>query len=216
MVFILNKQPSIARQFIAELRDTEIQKDRMRFRTNLERIGQLLGYELSKNLLYKPIEVETSLGVAPTEVPAQPIVLATILRAGLPLHNGLLTYFDGADNAFISAYRKHHKSGKFSIEVEYAACPNLEDKVLILSDPMLATGSSMVLAAQELMRYGKPAQIHIVATIAAEAGVDYVRRHLPDADIWLGALDAELTAKAYIVPGLGDAGDLAFGAKVQQ
>lgn len=215
MIFILNKQPSIANQFIAELRDVEIQKDRMRFRTNLERLGHLLGYELSKNLEYKTIEVETPLGIAPTQVPSQEIVLGTILRAGLPLHNGLLDYFDGADNAFISAYRKHHKSGEFVIEVEYVACTSLEDKVLILADPMLATGSSMVLAAQALMEYGKPAHIHIVTAIAAEEGVEFVRRHLPDADIWIGAMDEELTAKSYIVPGLGDAGDLAFGSKLQ-
>lgn len=216
MIFILNKQPSIANQFIAELRDVNIQRDRMRFRTNLERIGQLLGYELSKNLEYKPVEVETPLGVAPTVLPSQTVVLATILRAGLPLHNGLLQYFDGADNAFISAYRKHHKSGKFDIEVEYTSCPTIEDKVLIISDPMLATGSSMVLAAQALMQHGTPAKVHIVAAIAAEEGVEHVRRNLPDADIWIGAVDAELTAKSYIVPGLGDAGDLAYGTKLQR
>ena len=216
MIFILNKQPSIANQFIAELRDVNIQRDRMRFRTNLERVGQLLGYELSKNLEFKPVEVETPLGVAPTVLPSQTVVLATILRACLPLHNGLLQYFDGADNAFISAYRKHHKSGKFDIEVEYTSCPTIEDKVLIISDPMLATGSSMVLAAQALMKYGTPAKVHIVAAIAAEEGVENVRRNLPDADIWIGAVDAELTAKSYIVPGLGDAGDLAYGTKLQQ
>lgn len=216
MIFILNKQPSIANQFIAELRDVKIQRDRMRFRTNLERVGQILGYELSKNLDYKHVEVETPLGVAPTQLPAQSVVLATILRAGLPLHNGLLQYFDGADNAFISAYRRHRKSGKFDIEVEYTSCPSIEDKVLILSDPMLASGSSMVLAAQSLMKYGTPSKLHIVTAIAAEEGVENVRRNLPDADIWIGAMDAELTAKSYIVPGLGDAGDLAFGTKLQQ
>ncbi len=216
MIFILNKQPSIANQFIAELRDVKVQRDRMRFRTNLERIGQLLGYELSKNLEYKRIEVETPLGVAPIDVPAHTAVLATILRAGLPLHNGLLQYFDGADNGFISAYRRHRKSGKFDIEIGYTSCPSIEDKVLILSDPMLASGSSMVLAAQALMEYGTPSQLHIVTAIAAEEGVENVRRNFPNADIWIGAMDAELTAKSYIVPGLGDAGDLAFGTKLQQ
>ncbi len=216
MIFILNKQPSIANTFIAELRDVNIQRDRMRFRTNLERLGQLLGYELSKNLAFQNRDVETPLGVAPTDLPSQTVVLATILRAGLPMHNGLLYYFDRAENAFISAYRRHRKSGKFDIEVEYTSCPSLEDKVLIISDPMLATGSSMVLAAQALMNYGTPAQIHIVAAIAAEEGVENVRRNLPDADIWIGAVDAELTAKSYIVPGLGDAGDLAYGTKLQQ
>ncbi|MEN0051736.1 MAG: uracil phosphoribosyltransferase, partial [Bacteroidota bacterium] len=183
---------------------------------NLERVGELLGYEMSKTLAYEKAEVTTVLGVADTRILKNPVVLATILRAGLPLHQGLLNYFDDAENAFISAYRKHHKSGKFEIELEYVSCPTIEGKTLVLADPMLATGSSMVLAAKALRRFGLPKELHIVTAIAAEAGLEYVQQELPYANFWIGALDAELTAKSYIVPGLGDAGDLSYGEKEQQ
>ena len=216
MVFILNKKASIADIFIAQLRDQEVQKDSMRFRRNLERVGELLGYEMSKTLTYKQAEVTTVLGVADTRTLVSPVVLATILRAGLPLHQGLLNYFDDAENAFISAYRKHHKSGKFEIELEYVSCPSIERKTLVLADPMLATGASMVMAVKALRRFGTPAELHIITAIAAEAGLEYVQKELPYAHFWIGALDAELTAKSYIVPGLGDAGDLSYGEKEQQ
>jgi len=215
MVFILNKKASIADIFIAQLRDREVQQDRMRFRRNLERVGELLAYEMSKTLTYEKVEISTPLGVAASRKVETQIVLATILRAGLPLHQGMLNYFDDAENAFISAYRKHHKSGKFEIELEYVSCPNLEGKTLILADPMLATGSSMVLAVNALRRFGVPASLHIVTAIAAEEGLEYVQKELPYAHFWIGALDSELTAKSYIVPGLGDAGDLSYGEKTQ-
>ncbi|MEM9991470.1 MAG: uracil phosphoribosyltransferase [Bacteroidota bacterium] len=214
MIFVLDKQPSIARKFIAELRDIDLQKNRPRFRANLERIGHLLAYELSKNLVYTPTKVDTPLGTAATELPTQDIVIGTILRAGLPIHHGCLTYFEHAESTFISAHRKHHKSGQFHIEIAHISSPNLEDKVLILTDAMLATGASVVLSLQRLLEYGTPAQIHVVAAIAAEEGIEAVQQHFPEADIWVGAMDAELTARAYIVPGLGDAGDLAFGQKL--
>ncbi len=216
MLFNLSDHPSIANQFMAELRDVRIQQDRMRFRRNLERLGEVLAYEISKTLEYKTIEVETPLGIAQVQVPARQIVLGTILRAGLPMHNGMLSFFDGAGNAFISAYRMHHKDGSFEIRLEYVSAPDLNDKVLILCDPMLATGSSIDLALRELRRHGRPARVHIATAIASTYGVQFLQRTHPDADIWMGALDEELTAKSYIVPGLGDAGDLAFGSKVDE
>ncbi|RME93450.1 MAG: uracil phosphoribosyltransferase [Bacteroidetes bacterium] len=215
MITNLSEQPSIIGRYIAELRDVRVQQDRMRFRRNLERLGEFVAYEISKQLKYETREVETPLGIAACQFPSQEVVLATILRAGLPLHQGLLNVFDDADNAFVSAYRKHHKDGTFEIEVEYLSCPQLEDKVLIVADPMLATGASMVLVTRQLLEYGNPAQLHFVTAIAARQGLDYLRRHFPQAHIWMGSLDEELTAKSYIVPGLGDAGDLSFGAKLQ-
>lgn len=213
MVFNLADQHSIANQFVAELRNVDLQKDRLRFRRNLERIGEVLAYEISKTLEFEPFEVETPLGVAMTALPAPRIVLATILRAGLPFHQGMLNYFDQADNAFISAYRRHHKDGTFEIQLDYVSTPDLSDCVLILCDPMMATGSSIDVALQELRRFGEPAVIHIATVIASAAGLDAVRRRHPQARIWMGALDEELTGKSYIVPGLGDAGDLAYGEK---
>lgn len=205
---------SVFSSFIAEIRDQKIQKDRMRFRRNLERAGEIFAYEISKDLAYKKIEVTTPLGVSDEfELEQQP-VLITILRAGLPLHNGLLNYFDHADNGYISAYRKHHKDGSFDIELEYFACPSLEGRTVILSDPMLATGSSMVLAYKALLAKGKPKHTHIVSLIGSTEGLEFTKRNLPqNTSIWLGALDQEMTAQSYIVPGLGDAGDLAFGTK---
>ena len=216
MVKNLSDTNSIANRFIAQLRDAQVQKDQMRFRRNLERLGEVMAYEISKTLIYKGKEVETPFGIAKIKLPTQSIMLATILRAGLPFHQGLLNYFDNAGSAFISAYRKHHKDGTFEIEMEYISCPDLSDQVLILTDPMLATGASMNIALQELRTYGEPAKIHIVTAIASRQGLDYVKRNNPGAHIWIGALDEELTAKSYIVPGLGDAGDLAFGAKLQE
>ncbi|MBK7869510.1 MAG: uracil phosphoribosyltransferase [Saprospiraceae bacterium] len=216
MIFNLSEQNSIANRFVAELRDVQIQKDRMRFRRNMERLGEVIAYEISKQLRYKEVEVETPLGIAKIQLPDQKLVLATILRAGLPLHQGLLNYFDYADNAFVSAYRKHHKDGTFEIHVEYVSCPSIEDSVLIVIDPMLATGASMSLAVKALQEYGTPQEIHFATAIASSYGLDHVRRLFPESYIWLGALDEELTAKSYIVPGLGDAGDLSYGLKLQE
>ncbi len=213
-MFILSEKNSIANHFLAELRNVEIQQDSMRFRRNLERLGEIFAYEISKVLPYEEFEVQTPLGLANMDLlPSQPI-LATILRAGLPFHQGLLNYFDRADSAFISAYRKVKKSGNFIIQTEYLSSPDLTDKVVIVSDPMLATGQSMVLCCKELMADYKIKKLHIVSVIASQEGVDHVRANLPQAKLWLGAIDEEMTTKAYIVPGLGDAGDLAYGEKI--
>ncbi|MFN0035089.1 MAG: uracil phosphoribosyltransferase [Saprospiraceae bacterium] len=214
MLFNLAAKNSIANRFVAELRNAETQQDRFRFRRNLERVGEVLAYEISQTLAYEPVEVETPLGIATVMLPAQRVVLATILRAGLPMHQGLLNYFDAADSVFVAAYRKHHKDGSFEIQLDYVSAPNLEGCVLILADPMLATGASANLALKELERFGKPAALHVATVIASTAGVEALRRRWPKARIWAGAVDEELTAKSYIVPGLGDAGDLAFGEKV--
>ncbi|MCF8274485.1 MAG: uracil phosphoribosyltransferase [Flavobacteriaceae bacterium] len=213
----LSQQNSILNTFISEIRDSTIQKDRMRFRRNIERIGEILGYEMSKVLPYKLSEIKTPLGTSKTHLIADDIVLCSILRAGIPLHNGLLNYFDTAENAFISAYR-HHKenSDGFEIIVEYLACPNLENKILILADPMLATGKSMITTFEALKPFGKPKEIHLVSTIGAQDGVDYVEKYFDvDTHLWIATIDETLNDKGYIVPGLGDAGDLAFGDKLQ-
>jgi uracil phosphoribosyltransferase len=214
MLVNLAERNSIANRFVSELRNTELQKDRLRFRRNLERIGEVLAYEISQTLDYNPVEVETPLGVAIQMLPADRLVLGTILRAGLPFHQGMLNFFDHADNAFVSAYRRQHKDGSFDIQLEYVSCGDLNDAVLILADPMLATGASVDLALKHLLRHGTPKTIHIASVIASAAGVEAVQRQYPKAHLWLGAIDEELTAKAYIVPGLGDAGDLAYGEKV--
>ena len=216
MVKIISDTPSIANRFISELRNVHAQKDSMRFRRNLERLGEVMAYEISQAIEYQSTDVETPLGIAKVELPNERIILATILRAGLPFHQGFLNYFDDAGNAFVSAYRKHHKDGTFEIKMEYVSCPDLTNSVLIIIDPMLATGASMDVAIEELTKNGKPKKLHIVTVIASRQGLDYVKRKNPKADIWVGALDEELTAKSYIVPGLGDAGDLAFGAKLQE
>ncbi|HEY0898833.1 MAG TPA: uracil phosphoribosyltransferase [Sphingobacteriaceae bacterium] len=213
MTFQLNNTSTIANQFLAEIRDAQIQKDSMRFRRNLERLGEIFAYEISKKLKYREESIETPLGTATVSLLEDQPVLATILRAGLPLHQGLLNYFDKADSAFIAAYRKTHKSGDFSIQMEYISSPNLNDRVLIVSDPMLATGMSMVLCCKELLNTYNIKELHIVSVIASVEGVAHVRANLPKAKLWLGAIDEEMTTKAYIVPGLGDAGDLAFGEK---
>lgn len=216
MIHNLSLQNSVLNQFIAEIRDAEIQKDSMRFRKNLERIGEIFAYELSKTLSYNTVQTTTPLGIADTKQLAEQPVISTILRAGLPMHTGLLNYFDRAQNAFISAYRKHHKNNTFEIILEYVTCPDLTGKVLILCDPMLATGSSAVLAYKALLKHGTPSHTHIVAGVASAQGIDYFKANVPTANytLWCGAIDEELTAQAYIVPGLGDAGDLAFGDKL--
>ncbi len=216
MIRMLGNMSSLLNQYIAELRDAEIQTDSLRFRRNMERMGEIFAYEISKELEWKQKEVITSLGVAHCEVLAYQPVIATILRAGLPFHQGLLNAYDKAGNAFISAYRKHRKDGRFDIQVEYVSSPSLQDKTLILSDPMLATGASMILGFKELLGKGRPSHTHIASILASNQGVEYVKKNMPTDDytLWLGALDDELTAKAYIVPGLGDAGDLAFGSKL--
>lgn len=215
MVINLSEQHSLISNWVSELRNVQVQTDRMRFRRNLERIGEVAAYEISKQLAWEEREIQTPLGVATHKMLKEQPVLATILRAGLPLHNGLLNFFDQADNAFISAYRKHHKDGSFEISLDYVSCPELENRVVIISDPMLATGSSLVKTIQFLREEGRPKEIHIVAAIACTVGIEYVQREEPSAKIWCGDIDDELTAKGYIVPGLGDAGDLAFGTKVQ-
>jgi uracil phosphoribosyltransferase len=215
MVVNLSQQYSLLSDWVSELRDTELQTDRMRFRRNLERIGEVTAFEISKELPYVEKEIQTPLGISNCKVLKEQPVLATILRAGLPLHQGLLNFFDKADNAFISAYRKHNKDGSFDISLDYVSCPELENRVVIISDPMLATGASLVKTIQYLREEGRPAHIHVVTAIACTVGIEYVHRSEPTCKIWCGAIDDELTAKGYIVPGLGDAGDLAFGTKVQ-
>ena len=215
MVINLSKEYSLVSNWIAEIRDTEIQIDRMRFRRNLERIGEIAAYEISKVLSFKEVEIQTPLGIAVSRVLEEQPVLTTILRAGLPLHQGLLNYFDKADNAFVSAYRKHDKDGTFEISLEYLSSPEIDNRIIIISDPMLATGASLVKTVQYLREEGEPKHIHIVTAIACTVGIENVRRNIPSATIWCGDIDDELTAKGYIVPGLGDAGDLAFGSKIQ-
>ena len=215
MVVNLSEQYSLLSDWISEIRDEDIQKDRMRFRRNLERIGEVAAYEISKTMKNAVKEVQTPLGIANVKTLQEQPVLATILRAGVPLHQGLLNYFDKADNGFISAYRKHNRDGTFEISLEYVSCPELEGRVVIISDPMLATGASLVKTIQYLREEGHPAEIHVVVAIACTVGIETVLRNEPQCKIWCGAIDDELTAKGYIVPGLGDAGDLAFGSKAQ-
>jgi uracil phosphoribosyltransferase len=214
MIHNLSKTNSIFNVFLSEIRDAKIQKDAMRFRKNMERISEIMAYELSKTLEFKNVSITTPLGQAETAILKDQPVLATILRAGLAMHQGLLNYFDKAECAFVSAYRKHKTAEDFDIHVEYLASPKIDNKVLILSDPMLATGSSMVLVYKAMLKQGKPSRTIIVSAIATPQALDYVREHLPDnTEFWIGAIDDELTAQSYIVPGLGDAGDLAFGEK---
>jgi len=215
MVVNLSQQHSIFNNFIAEIRDEQIQKDPMRFRFNMERIAEILGYELSKKMATKSIAVQTPLGISDETVISDEPVLATILRAGLAMHNGLLRVFDRSDSAFISAFRKHTTPEEFEIYVEYLASPQLDGRTWIISDPMLATGSSMVTVYKALLKSGKPSKVYIVSAIATPDAIDLIKRNFPDnTEIWVGAIDTELTTQSYIVPGLGDAGDLAFGIKV--
>ncbi len=216
MIKNIGSQTSIFNQFLSEIRDHNIQTDSLRFRTNMERLATIMGYEISKTMEYVVKEVTTPLGVAEVPVLKEFPVLATILRAGLPMHRGLLSIFDQSENAFVSAYRKHNKDGSFDVQVEYVSCPKITDRLVILSDPMLATGSSLVLSYNALLTKGRPKHTHIVTLIASTEGLDYIRKYLPadEVTIWVGAVDDELTAQSYIVPGLGDAGDLAFGSKL--
>lgn len=214
---ILSQQDTVLNKFIAQIRDKRVQTDSMRFRRNMERIGEITAYELSRELDYSPKAVETPLGEALVRTVDDRIVIATILRAGLPFHQGFLNYFDDAQNAFVSAYRKSTKDGKFTVKVEYISCGDLEGKTLLLVDPMLATGSSLVLAYNALCeRGGTPAHTHVAAVIASEQGVDYVMKNMPrqNTTLWVAAVDEELTSRSYIVPGIGDAGDLAYGEKI--
>lgn len=215
MLHHLGDQNSLLHSFIAEIRDEEIQKDSLRFRRNLERVGEIFAYEISKTLKYTTKEVRTPLGVAEVPMLTDNILLSNIMRAGLPIHQGLLNYFDKAENAFISAYRVYEKDGTFNIRFQHLSGPRVDNKVIILSDPMLATGASVVLAYEALLRKGKPKHVHLASIIASKEGIEYVRQKLPmrKTTIWVGAIDDELTSKAYIVPGLGDAGDLAYGSK---
>jgi uracil phosphoribosyltransferase len=214
MIHDLSKTNSIFNTFLAELRDVTIQKDSMRFRRNLERVGEILGYEISKKLDYLESHVDTPLGQADANLLKSQPVLATILRAGLGMHQGFLNYFDQAESAFISAYRKHTTVEEFDVHVEYMASPDISNKTLIISDPMLATGSSMLLVYKALMKQGRPSRVIIASAIASLDAIDFLKKHLPDTtEYWVGAIDLELTAQSYIVPGMGDAGDLAYGVK---
>lgn len=212
----IGKENSILNKFLAEIRSVEIQKDSMRFRRNIERIGEVLGYELSKNLSFSTKAISTPLGVKDVEVITNEVVLCSILRAGLPLHNGLLNYFDDAENAFISAYRHHPNNDKeFEIVVEYFASPSIDGKTLLLADPMLATGQSLIAVYEAVLKYGTPKEIHIVAVIGSSDGVDLIQQHFPDnTHLWIADIDTELNEKGYIIPGLGDAGDLSYGTKM--
>ena len=211
----LSDQNSLLGNYLKEIRSVEIQKDAMRFRRNMERFGEIMAYEISKSLRYQSEDVTTPLGVAVVNVVDEQVVVATILRAGLPFHSGFLSYFDGAENAFVSAYRKYKDALKFEVNIEYIASPDLNGKTLIIADPMLATGGSMELSLHALLTKGQPEHVHIACVIASQAAVDYVAKHFPEnTTLWVAAIDAELNEHAYIVPGLGDAGDLAYGEKM--
>lgn len=214
MIFILNKNNTIANSFLAEMRDAVIQKDRQRFKRNQEKLGEILAYEISKKIKYAAAEVQTPLGIATVNLPVEYPVLGTILRAGLPFHQGFMNFFDQSSSAFITAYRKVKRNGSFVINIDHIATPNLDDKIFILCDTMLATGQSMVEVCKQLMAQYTIKELHIAAIIASTEGIEHVRANLPKANLWLCAVDDEMTSKAYIVPGLGDAGDLAFGEKV--
>lgn len=211
----LSEKSSLVSQWVSELRDVNVQGDRMRFRRNLERIGEAIAYEISKILPFKTVTINTPLGIHQSAVMAEQPVLCTILRAGLPLHQGMLNYFDQADNSFMAAYRKHTDATHFEISLEYVSCPDLTDRILIISDPMLATGASLVRSVNQLQSQGKWKALHIVCAIASKDGLAYVAENCPEAIIWCGDVDEALSDKGYILPGLGDAGDLAFGTKMQ-
>ena len=214
-VINLGQTNSILNKFVSQLRDKNIQKDSMRFRKNLERIGEIFGYEISKTLNYSVKQVTTPLGIADVPTHDDKIVAATILRAGLPLHQGLLNYFDDAQNAFVAAYRKYDKGEDFHINIEYATTPDLEGKVVLLADTMLATGASLEIAYRKLCENGQPAHTHLVCPMASAFAVEFLQKNMPadNVTLWVAAIDEELTSHSYIVPGLGDAGDLAFGTK---
>ena len=215
MMHILSNEVSLVNSWINELRNVEVQTDRMKFRRNMERIGEIAAFEISKKLDYKEVEITTPLDkIKVKEIAIQPVI-TTILRAGVPLFQGVLNYFDKADCGFVAAYRKHDMNDYFSIKQDYLTCPNIEGRPLIVADPMLATGASLIEALKDLLTHGKPSQIHIVAAIASRQGAEAIRTAYPEAHIWIGAIDEELTSKGYITPGLGDAGDLSFGENLQ-
>ncbi len=209
------EQPSLVSQYMMELRDVNVQRDMLRFRRNLQRIGEVMAYEMSKRMRYKTIDTTTPLAVAKCRVLSEQVVLGTIFRAGVPFHQGFLDYFDHAENAFVSAYRKYRNEEDFDIHIEYIASPRIDGKTLVLADPMLATGSSMELGYRALLTKGEPAHIHVASVIASRQAVEYIKKSLPEerTTIWVGAIDDEINAHSYIVPGLGDAGDLAYGEK---
>lgn len=211
----LGNENSIFNHFISEIRNIEVQNDSMRFRRNLERIGEIFSYEISKKMEYSNTKITTPLGISSENLISNKPVLATILRAGLPLHQGFLNYFDSSDNSFISAYRKHKEGGDFEIKIEYMSSPEITDKTIILCDPMLASGSSMILAMQALLTKGRPKHIHIVSVISSREGINFLKENIPtqNCTLWVGAIDEEMTSQSYIVPGLGDAGDLSYGKK---
>jgi uracil phosphoribosyltransferase len=215
MIYKLADKVSVVSTFMNELRDVSLQKDRMRFRANIERIATILSYEASKSLNYSPTFIQTPLGQKESFLQDNQLVIASVLRAGLPMHYAVLNVFDTADNCFVSAYRKHHKSGEFEIRLEYVASPSLDEKTLILCDPMIATGASILATLEQLGRYGKPSRIIILGIIGSAQGIEVVSKEYPEIDIYIGDIDDELTAKSYIVPGLGDAGDLCFGDKIE-
>lgn len=210
-----SKTNSILNQYIAEIRNVEVQHDRLRFRRNIERIGEIMAYEISKEFTYSVKDIHTPLGVAPVSTPDNQLVVSTILRAGLPFHQGFLSYFDQAENAFVSAYRKYKDTLKFDIHIEYIASPRIDGKTLIITDPMLATGSSMELSYQAMLTKGNPAEIHVASIIASKQAVNHILNVFPEdkTTVWCAAIDPEINAHSYIVPGLGDAGDLAYGEK---
>ncbi|MFV0402560.1 MAG: uracil phosphoribosyltransferase [Bacteroides graminisolvens] len=211
----LNESNSVLNQYVAEIRNVEVQNDRLRFRRNIQRIGEIMAYEISKTFSYSVKDIKTPLGIAPVSTPDNQLVISTILRAGLPFHQGFLSYFDDAENAFVSAYRKYKDTLKFDIHIEYIASPRIDGKTLIITDPMLATGGSMELSYQAMLTKGHPAEIHVVSVIASQKAVDYIASVFPEdkTTIWCAAIDPELNDHSYIVPGLGDAGDLAYGEK---
>ena len=216
-VINLSEQDSVLNQFLREIRDVTIQKDPLRFRRNIERIGEVMAIEMSKSLAYQSTDVQTPLGIAKVNTIAEPIVLATILRAGLPLYQGFLNVFDRAENAFLSAYRRVNEKGELEIVAEYMAAPSIEGKTLIIADPMLATGMSMEASYLSLLKHGLPRHTHLCCTIGTPQAVEYLRKALndrPDVTLWCAAIDPILNEKKYIVPGLGDAGDLCFGEKL--
>ena len=215
MIHILSNEVSLVNSWINELRNVEVQTDRMKFRRNMEIIGEIAAFEISKKLDYKEMEITTPLDkIKVKEIAVQPVI-TTSWRAGVPLVQGVLNYFDKADCGFVAAYRKHDMNDYFSIKQDYLTCPNIEGRPLIVADPMLATGASLIEALKDLLTHGKPSQIHIVAAIASRQGAEAIRTAYPEAHIWIGAIDEELTSKGYITPGLGDAGDLSFGEKLQ-
>ena len=216
MVYNFSNEHSLISNWVSELRCIDVQKDRMRFRRNLERIAEVIGYEISKGMETTEKEIITPMGTATCKVLKDQPVLATILRAGLAMHNGLLSYFDRADNAFLSAYRKHLPDGSFEIALEYISCPPIDGRIVIISDPMLATGASLVKAIQYIREAGNIKNLHVVCAIAATQGIETLLKAEPSATIWCGAIDDNLSSKGYILPGLGDAGDLAYGSKMQQ